>query len=55
MLFRSYGTACRLQLNANNVFNTQRLFVTRTFLDGKPRNYGRQPGREFLLSLEIER
>lgn len=51
----AYGTSCRLQLNANNVFNTQRLFVTRTFLDGKSRNYGRQPGREFLLSLEIER
>lgn len=51
----AYGTACRLQLNANNIFNTERLFVTRTYLDGSARNYGRQAGREFLLSLEIER
>ena len=50
-----YGTAARLQLNVNNVFNTQRLFVTRAFADGRPRNYGRQAGREFILSLELER
>ncbi len=49
------GTAARLQLNVNNVFNTQRLFVTRAFADGRPRNYGRQAGREFILSLELER
>ena len=51
----AYGSACRLQLNVNNVFNTERLFVTRTFLDGSPRNYGRQAGREFILSLDVER
>ncbi|MFM7751690.1 MAG: hypothetical protein ACKPB0_14870, partial [Opitutaceae bacterium] len=51
----AYGTSCRLQLNVNNVFNTARLFVTRTFLDGSPRNYGRQAGREFVLSLDVER
>ncbi|MEY4006308.1 MAG: hypothetical protein RLZZ221_2404, partial [Verrucomicrobiota bacterium] len=51
----AYGTSCRLQLNVNNVFNTARLFVTRTFLDGSPRNYGRQAGREFILSLDVER
>ena len=50
-----YGTAARVQLNVNNVFNTQRLFVTRAFADGRPRNYGRQAGREFILSLELER
>ena len=51
----AYGTTCRLQLNVNNVFNTERLFVTRAFADGRPRNYGRQAGREFILSLELER
>ena len=50
-----YGTAARLQLNVNNVFNTERLFVTRAFADGRPRNFGRQAGREFILSLELER
>jgi hypothetical protein len=50
-----YGTFCRLQLNVNNVFNTERLFVTRVFTDGRPRNYGRQAGREFILSLDVER
>ena len=54
--FRGFGnSSCRLQLNANNVFNTSRVFVTRTFLNGAPRNYGRQAGREFLLSLDLER
>lgn len=54
--FRGFGnTSCRLQLNANNVFNTSRVFVTRTFTNGVPRNYGRQAGREFLLSLDLER
>jgi hypothetical protein len=54
--FRAFGgSSCRVQLNANNVFNTSRVFVTRTFADGTPRNYGRQAGREFLLSLDIER
>jgi hypothetical protein len=43
------------QLNVNNVFNTSRVFVSRTFANGAPRNYGRQAGREFLLSLDIER
>jgi hypothetical protein len=53
--FRGYGgTSCRVQLNVNNVFNTERLFVTRTFANGVARNYGRQAGREFLLSLDIE-
>jgi len=51
----AYGTSCRLQLNVNNVFNTERLFVTRVFTDGRPRNYGRQAGREFILSLDVER
>ena len=51
----AYGTTCRLQLNVNNVFNTERVFVTRTFTDGTPRNYGRQAGREFVLSLDLER
>jgi len=51
----TYGTFCRLQLNVNNVFNTERLFVTRVFTDGRPRNYGRQAGREFILSLDVER
>jgi outer membrane receptor protein involved in Fe transport len=50
----AYGTACRLQLNANNIFNTERRFVTRSYVDGTPRNYGRQAGREFLLSMDIE-
>lgn len=50
-----YGTMCRVQLNVNNVFNTERLFVTRTFANGVARNYGRQAGREFILSFEIER
>lgn len=54
--FRGFGNSfCRVQLNANNIFNTNRVFVTRTFTNGTPRNYGRQAGREFLLSLEIER
>lgn len=54
--FRGYGgSACRLQLNANNIFNTSRVFVTRTFANGAPRNYGRQAGREFLLTLDLER
>ena len=54
--FRGFANStCRVQLNANNVFNTARVFVTRTFTNGVPRNYGRQAGREFLLSLDIER
>lgn len=48
-------SACRLQPNANNIFNTSRVFVTRTFANGAPRNYGRQAGREFLLTLDLER
>ena len=54
--FRGFANStCRVQLNVNNVFNTERVFVTRTFANGVPRNYGRQAGREFLLSLDIER
>ena len=54
--FRGYGgTSCRVQLNANNVFNTSRVFLTRTYANAAPRNYGRQAGREFLLSFDIER
>ena len=53
--FRSYGhTSWRVQLNANNVFNSERFFVTRVFDNGIPRNYGRQPGREFVLSATME-
>ncbi len=53
--FRGAGsTSWRVQLNVNNVFNTERVFVTRTFPDGTPRNYGRQAGREFILALELE-
>ncbi|HEY1108483.1 MAG TPA: TonB-dependent receptor, partial [Opitutaceae bacterium] len=48
------GTAWRVQLNANNVFNTKRVFLTRTFADGSPRNYGRQAGREFILAMDLE-
>ena len=48
------NTAWRVQLNVNNVFNTSRVFVTRAFADGSPRNFGRQAGREFLLSLDVE-
>lgn len=47
-------SAWRVQVNANNIFNTQRLFVVRTFADGTPRSYGRQPGREFIFSVNIE-
>lgn len=54
--FRSFGhTAWRVQLNANNVFNSDRVYITRVFDNGAPRNYGRQPGREFILSIDIER
>ncbi len=54
--FRGFGnTAWRVQLNANNVFNTRRVFLTRTFADGSPRNYGRQAGREFILTMDVER
>ncbi len=49
------GSFCRVQLNVNNVFNTARVFVTRTFTDGSPRNYGRQAGREFVLTFDLER
>ena len=53
--FRGPGnTACRVQLNTNNIFNTKRLYLTRTYANGTPRNYGRQPGREFILSLDVE-
>jgi hypothetical protein len=48
------NTSWRVQLNVNNVFNTSRVFLTRTFADGTPRNFGRQAGREFLLSLDVE-
>ncbi len=48
------NTLWRAQLNANNVFNTSRVFLTRTFADGTPRNFGRQAGREFILSLDVE-
>jgi hypothetical protein len=41
-------------LNANNIFNTERFFVTRVFDNGSPRNYGRQAGREFILSVDVE-
>lgn len=53
--FRTVGTAWRVQLNVNNIFNTSRVFVTRTFANGAPRNYGRQAGREFVLSIDLER
>ncbi|MEN9637569.1 MAG: hypothetical protein RL077_5973 [Verrucomicrobiota bacterium] len=54
--FRGPGnTSWRAQLNANNVFNAERVFVTRTFANGTPRNYGRQAGREFILSVDVER
>ena len=53
--FRGPGnTTWKVQLNANNIFNTQRLYLTRTFADGTPRNFGRQAGREFILSLDIQ-
>jgi hypothetical protein len=53
--FRSFAnTTWRVQLNANNVFNTKRVFLTRTFADGSPRNFGRQAGREFILSVDVE-
>ncbi|MBL9189834.1 MAG: hypothetical protein JNK23_20300 [Opitutaceae bacterium] len=53
--FRSYGnTTSKLQLNGNNIFNTKRMVLSRVYSDGTPRNYGRQPGREFILSYEIE-
>jgi outer membrane receptor protein involved in Fe transport len=53
--FRGPGaTSWRLQLNVNNIFNTQRLYLTRTFNDGSPRNFGRQPGREFIFSVDLE-
>ena len=53
--FRGYAnTAWRVQLNANNIFNSDRMFVTRVFDNGAPRNYGRQAGREFVLSVDIE-
>jgi hypothetical protein len=53
--FKGFGdTSWRVQLNANNVFNTKRVYLTRTFSDGTPRNFGRQPGREFILSVTIE-
>jgi hypothetical protein len=48
------NTSWRVQLNVNNVFNTERVFLTRTFPDGSPRNFGRQAGREFILSLDLE-
>ena len=54
--FRAFAnSSCRVQLNANNVFNSTRVFVTRVFPNGAPRNYGRQAGREFILSLDVER
>ena len=54
--FRAFAnTSCRVQLNVNNVFNTNRVFVSRAFPNGAPRNYGRQAGREFVLSLDLER
>jgi hypothetical protein len=53
--FRSYGnTTSRLQINGNNIFNTKRMVLSRVYPDGTPRNYGRQPGREFVFSYEIE-
>ncbi len=54
--FRAFAnSSCRVQLNVNNVFNTERVFVTRTFANGAPRNYGRQAGREFVLTFDLER
>ena len=54
--FRGFAnSSCRVQLNVNNAFNTSRVFLTRTFANGVPRNFGRQAGREFLLSLDVER
>ena len=53
--FRSLGkTAWRVQLNANNIFNSSRVYLTRTYSDGAPRNYGRQAGREFILAMDVE-
>ena len=53
--FRGFGrTTWRVQLNANNIFNTERVLLTRVFDNGAPRNYGRQPGREFILSFDLE-
>lgn len=54
--FKAFAnSSCRVQLNVNNVFNTERVFVTRVFANGAPRNYGRQAGREFIVSLDVER
>ena len=54
--FRALGkSSWRVQLNVNNVFNTERVFVTRTFNNGLPRNYGRQAGRELILAVDVER
>ena len=53
--FRGFGaTNWRVQANANNIFNTERVLLTRVFDNGAPRNYGRQPGREFILSVTVE-
>ncbi|MSU65974.1 MAG: hypothetical protein EXS38_07720 [Opitutus sp.] len=54
--FRGFGnTTQRVQLNVNNVFNTARMVVSRASPDGSPRQYGRQPGREFVLSIDVSR
>ena len=54
--FRAFAnSSCRVQLNVNNAFNAERVFVTRTFANGVARNYGRQAGREFILSVDVER
>ncbi|PHX71442.1 MAG: hypothetical protein CK548_06745, partial [Opitutia bacterium] len=54
--FRATGeTTWKVQLNANNIFNTKRVVLSRVYPDGTPRSFGRQPGREFMLSVDVER
>lgn len=52
--FKLFNANWRGQLNVNNLFDDAKVVISRAFPDGRPRNYGRQPGREYILSFDVE-
>ncbi len=49
--FKIWDQNVTAQLNIDNMFNSDRVVLTRAYADGSPRLYARQPGREYKLTL----
>ena len=49
--FKLWEQSVIAQLNVDNIFNTDRIVLTRAYADGSARLYSRQPGREYRLTL----